>query len=76
MGLAGWVQEGVAGTVLGNRDQRVRLGDYVTSGFERPPNAACRTLEVSQESGFFWVCFCVFLWALESILMWDMYHMS
>ena len=64
MSLAGWMQEGVAGTVLGNRDQRVRLGDYVTSGFERPPNAACRTLEVSQESGFLWcvfVCFFVHL---------------
>jgi hypothetical protein len=36
----------MAGTVLGNRDQRVRLGDYVVAGFERPANAACQTIEV------------------------------
>lgn len=49
--MGGRRQSGVAGTVLGNRDQRVRLGDYVVAGFERPANAACLTIEVCSRRG-------------------------
>ena len=45
-GWAGELQGGVAGKMLGNRDQRVRLGDFVTAGFEKPSSAECLTIEV------------------------------
>jgi hypothetical protein len=44
------LQGGLAGAVMGNRDQRLVLGQYITAGYDKPGSGKCRTIELRDRS--------------------------